>query len=159
MTSKRSQCQGSVAKDVAGRVWLVVACLCLGLVMSEVCAAESETHAGFLFDQHRLTLESGWRTEAVGPFYYRKTTEPEKLWALPPLFSRSVTYADSEEYDILYPLLTYNRAGAEYRWQLFQLLSFSGGQSQDEIARDRFTIFPFYFQQRSPDSNQNSGPG
>ncbi len=181
MTSKQSQCRGSVAEDVAGRarhsvcavvcltkpgahgvtrptsgwLYLVVSGLILITALSVTHATESETHAGFLFDSHPLTLESGWRTEAFGPFYYRQRTELEKLWAVPPLFSHSVTDADSEEYDVLYPLLTYNRAGAEYRWQLFQLLSFSGGQSQAEVRRDRFTIFPFYFQQRSPDSNQN----
>ena len=181
MTSKQSQCRGSVAEDVAGRarhsvcavvcltkpgahgvtrptsgwLYLVVSGLILITALSVTHATESETHAGFLFDSHPLTLESGWRTEAFGPFYYRQRPELEKLWAVPPLFSHSVTDADSEEYDVLYPLLTYNRAGAEYRLQLFQLLSFSGGQSQAEVRRDRFTIFPFYFQQRSPDSNQN----
>lgn len=118
-------------------------------------AEDAASHAGFLYDHHRLTLESGWRTEALGPFYYHQQTELESHWAVPPLFSRSVTQADSEEYDILYPLLTYNRAGTQYRWQLIQLLSFSGGASQDELARDRITIFPLYFQQRSPASNEN----
>lgn len=155
MSDSRSQCQRLVA--ARNGLWLgfvVVASLLVGRLVT-AHAADSETHAGFLFDRHQLTLQSGWRSEAVGPFYYRQTTELEKLWALPPFFSRSVTDADSEEYDVLYPLLTYNRAGLEYRWQLFQLLSFSGGQSQEEIRRDRFTIFPFYFQQRSPDTNAN----
>ena len=155
MTGTRSQCQRWVA--ARNGLWLgvvvIIALLCVGTRATQ--AAEPETHAGFLLDRHSLTLQSGWRTEAVGPFYYHQKTELENLWALPPFFSRSVTEADSEEYDVLYPLLTYNRAGAEYRWQLFQLLSFSGGQSQEEIHRDRFTLFPFYFQQRSPDTNAN----
>ena len=155
MSDSRSQCQRLVAaRNRLLLGFVVVASLLVGRLVT-AHAADSETHAGFLFDRHQLTLQSGWRSEAVGPFYYRQTTELEKLWALPPFFSRSVTDADSEEYDVLYPLLTYNRAGLEYRWQLFQLLSFSGGQSQEEIRRDRFTIFPFYFQQRSPDTNAN----
>lgn len=155
MSRKRSQCQRLAAAQSGlwRGVFVGVFALAVGLFKSH--ATESETHAGFFYDSHPLTLESGWRTEALGPFYYRQTVELEKLWALPPFFSRSVTEADSEEYDVLYTLLTYNRAGAEYRWQLCQLLSFSGGQSQAEIRRDRFTLFPFYFQQRSPDTNAN----
>lgn len=181
MTSKQCQCSDW---DVAGRIplpasarrgvvrdplqriarprsnsvsWL---CLLLGVLFfsatsSSARASNAETHAGFLFDHHRLTLEPGWRTESFGPFYNRQTTELETRWAVPPFFSRSVTEADSEEYDVLYPLLTYNRAGAEYRWQFCQLISFSGGQSQAEIVRNRFTLFPFYFQQRSADTSQN----
>ena len=60
-----------------------------------------------------------------------------------------------EEYDVLYPLLSYDRFGAEYRWHLFQVLNFSGGQSQEEKRSDKFTIFPFYFQRRSADPTQN----
>ena len=37
----------------------------------------------------------------------------------------------------------------------FKLLSFAGGPTQRETARDRFTLFPLYFQQRSSDPNQN----
>jgi hypothetical protein len=118
--------------------------------------AQSGPHAGFLFDRHALTLESGSRTEAVGPFFYEQQSELAQTWALPPFFSRTEWLGgEGCEYDIAYPLLTYDRYGQEYRWQLFQLLSFAGNQSQQEIPRDRFTIFPFYFQQRSADSNQN----
>jgi hypothetical protein len=35
------------------------------------------------------------------------------------------------------------------------VISFSGGRNQDEIPKKRFTIFPIYFQQRSPDREQN----
>ncbi|GEM_PF-108109 len=113
-------------------------------------------HAGFGFDRSPLTLESGFRTEAGGPFFYEHRGELAHTWALPPLFS----YTDwvdghATEYDFAYPLLTYDRFGEEYRWQLFQLLNFSGGQTQADAARHRFTLFPLYFQQRSPDTNQN----
>lgn len=113
-------------------------------------------HAGFFFDRHTLTLEAGSRTEAGGPFFYDQEAELSHTWAIPPLFSHTDWLeGDGTEYDFAYPLLTYDRFGGEYRWQLCQLLSFSGGRSQSEIARDRFTIFPFYFQQRSAESNQN----
>jgi hypothetical protein len=62
---------------------------------------------------------------------------------------------DSEEIDFIYPLLTFDRYGEQFRWQFFQLLSFSGGPTQTENERKRFTIFPFYFQQRSSDPAEN----
>lgn len=113
-------------------------------------------HAGFIFYRHTLTLETGSRTEAAGPFFYDQEAELAHTWAVPPFFSYT-DWLDGEgtEYDIAYPLLTYDRFGGEYRWQLGQLLSLSGGRNQSDISRDRFTIFPFYFQQRSAESNQN----
>ena len=35
------------------------------------------------------------------------------------------------------------------------MLSFAGGRNQSEVPRNRFTLFPVYFQQRSPDTNEN----
>jgi hypothetical protein len=112
--------------------------------------------AGFLFDRHALTWESGTRTEAVGPFFYQQHTELADTWAVPPFFSRT-EWLDGEgcEYDFAYPLLTYDRYGAEYRWQVAQLLSFAGNRDQQDVTRRRFTLFPVYFQQRAADSNHN----
>jgi hypothetical protein len=118
--------------------------------------ADDASNVGFFFDHFPLTLEEGRRTEAVGPFYYEEAAHSHGIVAVPPLFSHATSEAtDSEEFDFLYPLLTYDRYGSEYRWQLIQLLSFSGGQNQGDIPKDRFTVFPFYFQQRSPDPDQN----
>jgi len=76
----------------------------------------------------------------------------------PPLLSYDVDPAtESKEFDFGFPLLTCERYGGEYRWQLFQLLSFAGGQSpkDNDLSQTRITLFPFYFQQRSlvPDEN------
>ncbi len=62
---------------------------------------------------------------------------------------------ESREDDFLYPLLTYERYGREYRWQFIQLFSFAGGANPDDSENRRFTIYPLYFQQRSSDSNEN----
>src|SRR5215207_5048936 len=113
-------------------------------------AAESDAgygadvfNAGLLFDRFTLTLAPGHRTEAAGPFYYSEQKETQHTWALPPLFSWARDpVTDWEEIDLAYPLLTYDRFGEQYRWQLFQLLSFSGGATQQEKERDRFTLFP-----------------
>ena len=127
-----------------------------GLCLSLSSPAEDAFSAGPLYDQFPLTLDSGCRTEAVGPFFYRQERGMEESWGLPPLFSRVTDPAtESKGYDLFYPLLTYRIYGEEYRWQFCQLLSFSGGLNQADIPQNCFTIFPLYFQQRSPDTNQN----
>lgn len=99
---------------------------------------------------------SGRRTEVLGPLFYSQQVDTERTWALPPLFSLWRDPAtESEEFDFVYPLFTYDNYGGQYRWQFFQLLSLAGGPTQQETARDRFTIFPFYFQQRSSVPSEN----
>jgi hypothetical protein len=130
----------------------------LGLVLS-FCApafAKNAVHAGLFFDQFPLTLDPGQRTEAVGPFFYDQQKESEMTWAVPPLFSHDADPAvESREDDLLYPILTYEHYGKEYRWQFIQLFSFAGGQEPDNSEKRRFTIYPIYFQQRAPDTNEN----
>jgi hypothetical protein len=123
-----------------------------------VCPTEKEPSfsAGPLYDKFPLTLSSGMREEAAGPFYNRQWVESQRLVSFPPFYARQDdTDIDSTEIDSLYPLLTYERYGAEYRWQFFQLFSFAGGKTQEEIPKKRFTLFPFYFQQRSPRPEYN----
>ena len=64
-----------------------------------------------------------------------------------------ISIIDSSEYDILYPLLTYEHYTDEWRWQFCQLLSFAGGRQPDDFKTRQFTLFPIYFQQRSLDTN------
>lgn len=112
--------------------------------------------AGPLFSQFALTLDTGQRTEAVGPFFFDQRVDSEKTWSVPPLFSHDADPSvESEADDLLYPVLTYRRFGTEYRWQLGQLLSFAGGESPQGGGQTRFTLFPLYFQQRSPIENEN----
>ena len=134
---------------------LFVPCLS-GLMLLTHVQAAGRSNAGPLFDEFPLTLSAGHRTEALGPFFYSEQKESQKTWAIPPLFSHEMDPdTDSEEYDFGYPVLTYDRFGKEYRWQLFQLLSFAGGQNQREQTARRFTLFPIYFQQRSDDPAEN----
>ncbi len=112
--------------------------------------------AGPLFSQFPLTLDIGQRTEAIGPFFYNQKKNSEMTWAIPPLFSHDADPdIESKEYDLLYPVLTYERFGTEYRWQLAQVFSFSGGEDPRDFPVKQFTLFPIYFQQRSPDTNEN----
>ena len=112
--------------------------------------------AGPLFSQFTLTLDNGHRTEIMGPFFYDQAKDSEKIWAVPPLFSHGTDPAvELEEDDLFYPVLTYRRFGTEYRWQLGQLLSFAGGEGPQGGGQTRFTLFPLYFQQRSPIEKEN----
>jgi hypothetical protein len=112
--------------------------------------------AGPLFQQFYLTLSPGHRTEAVGPLFYREQAETQKTWAIPPLISYTTDEAVGlKEFDILYPLLTYDQYGGQHRWQLLQILSLAGGPTSKENSRERFTLFPIYFQQRSSDPTEN----
>ena len=131
---------------------------CLGLVIGFTSDAFAgvDFSAGPIFDQFALTLDSGQRTEAAGPFFYDQRKDSEKTWAVPPLLSFDADPAtESWEFDLLYPLLTGESFGTEYRWQLAQWLSFSGGRNPDDSTAKRFTLFPLYFQQRSSNPDEN----
>jgi len=118
--------------------------------------AQGGFHAGLLYDQFPLTLDSGQRTEAVGPLFYDQQKDSEKTWAFPPIFSHDADPSvESREDDFLYPLMTYESYGQEYRWQFCQLLSFAGGNTQDDSHQKRFTLYPLYFQQRSRNPDEN----
>ena len=111
---------------------------------------------GPLYDHFPLTLQSGSRSEAVGPLFGFQTSETERTWAFPPFVSvHRDEVTDFTEWDSLYPVLTFDRFGLDYRLQILQMLSFAGGATMDETGKQRFTLFPFYFHQRSPDPNLN----
>ncbi|MDE3066301.1 MAG: hypothetical protein KGJ60_01990 [Verrucomicrobiota bacterium] len=137
---------------MAPQAWAFL--LLMGL--SATAFAQTDFHAGPIFDQFQLTLDSGQRTEAAGPLFYDEQKGPERTWALPPFFSRD-TNPDVESVadDFLYPLATWRRFGDEHRWQFIQLFSTSGGRQPDGSFRRRFTLFPIYFQQRSTDTNDD----
>ena len=127
----------------------------LRVVLNGAHAAEW-SHVGPLYDDFSLTLTEGRRTEALGPFFYSETSDTEKTWGVPPLcwYLRD-SATELEQFDFCYPIFTWHRYGTEYRCQLFQLFSFAGGGNHAATAAKRITIFPLYFQQRSPDTNQN----
>lgn len=130
--------------------------LCAILLLPLAGRAERDWVAGPLFSEFDLTLELGHRKEAVGPLYYSQHQDTVEQWALPPFYTK--TYDPSlelTEIDSLYPLFTYRRYGGEYRVQFFQLYAHAGGLTQEDKLRKRFTLFPFYFQQRSPETNQD----
>jgi hypothetical protein len=138
------------------RVAVLLALIDAGTVWAQNAPSDSSISAGFLFDEFKLTLEPGERREAAGPFYYCQKREDDETIAFPPFFSNyKDSIVDSSEYDILYPVLTYEHYTDEWRWQFCQLLAFAGGRQPDDFQTRQFTLFPIYFQQRSLDTNLN----
>mgnify|MGYP003348605940 CR=1 FL=1 len=85
-------------------------------------AYAAELDAGPLFDRIQLTLRTGVQSEAMGPFFYDQDSGAQRTWAIPPLLSSTRDNdTDSAEVDFLYPLVTYDRFGSEYRFQIIQL--------------------------------------
>lgn len=94
--------------------------------------------------------------DSYGPFFYTRRSERDTTWAIPPLMSHAFDeVTDFDEWDFVYPFITLDRFGEEYRFQIIQLFSFSGGGTQSETNVHRFTLFPFYFQQRSKIQGKN----
>lgn len=137
-------------------LWKLFCSVCLLTARADFTSAFEWSHAGPLYDDFSLTLEEGRRAEAVGPFFYSEHQDTQKSWGFPPfLWGLSDPATDAEKFAFLYPIVTCNRYGNEYRWQLFQLFSFAGGRDDQLAGVRRYTIFPIFFSQRSPDTNQN----
>src|SRR2546421_8973111 len=156
---QRTSAPNGCALNVNGavvRLKLAFSCIIAFAVLFNFVKPVAAVEFGPLFEDFDLTLSSGHRTEAAGPFYYSESEDTRKTWAVPPLFSStSDTGTDSQEIDFLYPIITYDRYGEQYRWQFCQVFNFSGGPTQNETARDRFSLFPLWLQQRSSDPTQN----
>ena len=134
--------------------WLTISIL-LSANCFAIQAEDDFWNSGLVYDEFKLTLAPGERTEVIGPLFYHQESEGATTRAVPPLFScHQNPELDSIERDFLYPVMTYDRYGGQYRWQFFQLLSISGGETQTEEVRDRFTLYPILFRQRSSDPDQ-----
>lgn len=111
---------------------------------------------GPVYDSFPLTLQKGERTEILGPLISKEKTEVDAGWTLSPLMNfRRNPGVENTTFDLLYPVITLDRYGTEYRFQIFQVFSISGGNNQKQEQKRRFTLFPFYFQQRAPNPADN----
>lgn len=124
------------------------------LLLGEAQAAEL-TNSTSLFPTP-LTLEATDHTQMGGLLFQFEKTASETKWSLAPLLSYiHDTATDFTEFDLLYPLLTYDRFGAERRLQLFQIFSLAGTEGLAGENRKRLTLFPIFFQQRSSNPAAN----
>ena len=129
--------------------------LVFGLVLA-IQSVNADLSLGPLYNRSGLTLTEGWREEWFGPFFYRELSDSTYTVGVPPLFSY---YNDDDVkrrgFDFLYPVIGYREYDNEYRFNIFQIFSFSGGSTGDDGHAKRTTIFPFYFQQRSTVPEEN----
>jgi hypothetical protein len=111
---------------------------------------------GLLWQDYELPLEHGMGREVLGPFFGFQETSEHRTWRISPFYSQ---YTDEEveqvEREFLYPLLTLDRFGTEWRFQILQFLSFAGGNTVDDEVKRRQTLFPIYFRQTSTEPTNN----
>jgi hypothetical protein len=130
------------------------------LLLSSGCAwnvcADDFVNFAPLYSKAPLTLNQGYRREILGPLLSYENNEGLAGWTFSPLFSyRKDTEIDRKEWELVYPILTYDSFGRESRFQLFQVVSWSTGKTTEDSDKRRFTLFPFYFQQRSSNPAEN----
>ncbi len=117
--------------------------------------ADDLWNSGPLFDEFKLTLDVGERTEVLGPLFNTERREESSSGPCHRFAPPDQPGVDAADFDFLYPLVTYNRFGNEYRFHILQVFAFAGGQDQEDRMARRFTLFPLYFQQRSADPERN----
>ena len=129
--------------------------LCFGLLSSiartHLGGTASESPNSF-YKSGELSLTASPSQDFAGPLYSRSRNGSQEGWTISPLFSyRTDPGADFTEFELAYPLVTYHRFGTERRFQIIQFFSVGGGTTLSGHPTRRFTLFPFYFQQRSTD--------
>lgn len=132
---------------------------------------------GPLACQFRLTLEPGIRTEILGPVgsWQEAWDSPPGIQAGPtsnaapspvaeavlslavaPLFGlRSQPSVEALSWDLLYPIMTYDRYGGESRWQLAQLVNYTTQVHSDGARSQAYTVFPLFFHRQSTDPERD----
>ena len=112
--------------------------------------ARAEFSFGPAWSEFGLTLRPGEATEGLGPIWGSEHSDGSWLWRVSPFVSHLEDPATQRsEYEVLYPIYTYDRFGGEYAARFLQLFEFTGSTTPDEEARARTTVFPFYFYQKS----------
>lgn len=134
-------------------------CLAFLLIIAGIlfpAAAQDFVEAGPLIHQFRLTLEPGEGAQYLGPLVTTKHSETNSLWAIAPLAAHyEEPEIEHEEFDFLYPFITYDRFGTEWQAQVMQLINFHGGVTQDGEVKRRRNFFPIFFSQTSTNPTNN----
>jgi hypothetical protein len=129
--------------------------LALALSLASLGSAGDLTY-GPLAHEFNLTLEAGRRQEIAGPLFSAESGPDWQRWTFSPFLRYSYDRGiDATEFDLLYPLITYDRSGSEYKFKFLFLTSFAGGHDQEERTARRFTAFPLVFVQRSEIPEEN----
>lgn len=143
--------RGAASRHSAAAIWLfhiTVAAFCALACRGEKARAGVE--AGPAWHDFPLTLQPGDASEAFGPFWGEENGDGVWTWRLSPLISHQEEAAtERSEYEVLYPVFTYDRFGTEYAARFLQLFQITGSTTVDDESSKRTTIFPFFFHQKS----------
>lgn len=173
--------QGKMLGMNAMAILLSGLCCCHSTFSEET--ADRSVSGGPLFSRYRLTLDAGEGTRFLGPFGILEEVWPDRgagsfaaeEWppenmrmegasvsqtarnlTLAPVFSYyTEPPVNARHWDLLYPVVSYDRYGSESRLQVFQLLSLSGGRTQEKAHDRTCTLFPFLFARRSEDPTRD----
>ena len=111
---------------------------------------DSEVRFGPLAEEFPLTLRTGQRGEALGPLFHWQETPEAWGWGFSPWVSyQHEPGVERTQAEFLYPLVSFDQYGSQYRFHIVQFVSWSGGQSTVGPEKRRFTLFPFWFSQQS----------
>jgi hypothetical protein len=120
--------------------------------VSALAEPGSEVRFGPLAEEFPLTLRAGHRGEALGPLFHWQQTPEAWGWGFSPWVSyQHEPGVERTQAEFLYPLVSFDQYGSQYRFHLLQFVSWSGGQGNAGPGKDRFTLFPFWFSQHSDD--------
>jgi hypothetical protein len=153
--------------------WALAAFLCIassfslpaqGLFskFSELTQPASETTelTPSLFPDYSVSFTLQHDYQPYGPLVYRQYEYTEgdlsRYTFFPPIFSVARNAdLDTVEMAFLYPRGGADRSGRAYRVHIFQIFNWAGGANAEDQMTRRFTLFPFYMQQRSeiPEDN------
>jgi hypothetical protein len=151
----------TLALTCSSKKFALLGSLLISFSANSLFAAEEESagdwrNLGLIYDRFPTTFAAGERTEILGPMFGFERAGRGSLFSFSPVFS---LYRDSSipqtEAELAYPILSFDKFGKEYRFQLFQVISFAGGESLKGGDKKRTTIFPFFFRQRSPNPEDN----
>jgi hypothetical protein len=98
---------------------------------------------GPLAEEFPLTLRAGHRGEALGPLFHWQETPEAWGWGFSPWVSyQHEPGVERTQAEFLYPLVSFDQYGSQYRFHIVQFLSWSGGESTVGPDKRRFTLFP-----------------
>lgn len=117
---------------------------------SVATTTQAAIEAGLVWHDFPLTLQPGTGSEGLGPIWGHESGDGAQAWRLSPLISHYEDAAtERSEYEVLYPVFTYDRFGTEYAARFLQFLQFNGSTTVDDEKKSRATLFPIFFRQKS----------
>jgi hypothetical protein len=120
------------------------------VVASSTSAPADVIEAGPFAHAFPLTLESGRRTEIIGPLGSWFSGESGDGWAASPFVAEvNEPGLEHRRIEILYPFFTFDRFGTESRGQIFQIFNWGDATTVDDEKKRGGAIWPLVFWKHS----------